>query len=144
MNIEEYIENIDDRWKTAFSNTWKTIGGNIPEGFEAEMQHGMPTYTVPKETYPKGYHVDGEALPFIGVAAQKRHLAIYHMGIYRDEQLHGWLIEEYPKHMKTKLDMGKSCIRFSNLDKVPYDLIGELAGKMTVEQWVGLYESKKP
>ncbi|MFC3420380.1 DUF1801 domain-containing protein [Salinicoccus hispanicus] len=143
MNIDGYIESIDDRWKAAFSNTWKTISHTLPDGFTTEMQHGIPTYVVPKEKYPEGYHVDNEALPFIGVAAHKRHLAIYHMGIYRNEQLYEWFTDEHPKHMKTKLDMGKSCIRFSNPDKIPYELIGKLSGKMTVDEWIELYESRK-
>ncbi|WP_373446103.1 DUF1801 domain-containing protein [Salinicoccus bachuensis] len=143
MDIDAYIENIDDRWRDAFIKTWRIIGENLPEGFQAEMQHGMPTYIVPKETYPEGYHVDDSALPFIGVAAQKRHLAVYHMGIYSDDELYEWFTEAYPNHMTTKLNMGKSCIRFSNPDRVPYALLGELAGKLTVDEWIELYESGK-
>lgn len=143
MDIEEYIRQIDDRWQDAFIEVWRTIGENLPEGFQAEMQHGIPTYVVPKKTYPEGYHVDGEALPFISVAAQKRHLAIYHMGIYSDNELYEWFTDAYPEHMTTKLNMGKSCIRFSNPDRVPYALLGELAGKMTADEWIALYESRK-
>ena len=36
--------------------------------------------------------------------------------------------------------MGKSCIRFKNMNKVPFKLIGELASKLNVEQWISLYE----
>jgi len=62
------------------------------------------------------------------------------MGIYSDEGLLAWFKEEYPKHCTNKLDMGKSCIRFKNINKIPYQLIGELVKKMTVEQWVNIYE----
>jgi hypothetical protein len=50
-------------------------------------------------------------------------------------------VAEYPKHAKTKLDMGKSCIRFKKTDDIPYALIAELATKMTVDQWIALYQS---
>lgn len=63
------------------------------------------------------------------------------MGIYMDPKLLEWFVTEYPKHSKQKLDMGKSCIRFKKLDDIPYQLIGELMTKMSVEDWVGLYES---
>jgi len=53
-----------------------------------------------------------------------------------------WFTEEYPKHSTAKLDMGKSCIRFKKPDQIPIKLIGELAAKMTVNDWIKLYESK--
>ena len=142
MTFDDYVENIDGKWKDSFLKTWATIEEHLPEGFAVDIQHGMPGFSVPKSTYPEGYHVDQTPLPFIGVAAQKRHLAVYHMGIYRDAELYDWFIDEYPKHMDTKLNMGKSCIRFTNPKKVPYELLGELAEKTTVEEWIELYESK--
>ena len=142
MTFDDYVENIDGKWKDSFLKTWATIEEHLPEGFTVDIQHGMPGFSVPKSTYPEGYHVDQTPLPFIGVAAQKRHLAVYHMGIYWDAELYDWFINEYPKHMDTKLNMGKSCIRFTNPKKVPYELLGELAEKTTVEEWIELYESK--
>lgn len=142
MTFDEYVKNIDGKWKDSFIKTWETIEGHLPEGFIIDVQHGMPGFAVPKSTYPEGYHVDQTPLPFIGVAAQKRHLAVYHMGIYRDPELYDWFIDEYPKHMDTKLNMGKSCVRFTNPKKVPYELLGELAEKTTVKEWIELYESR--
>jgi hypothetical protein len=51
-------------------------------------------------------------------------------------------VNEYPKHCKYKLDMGKSCIRFKKLDDIPYKLLGELAKKMTPKDWIKLYEER--
>jgi hypothetical protein len=53
-----------------------------------------------------------------------------------------WFHEEYPKHTKAKLDMGKSCMRFKKMDQIPFDLIGELARKITVQNWIECYESQ--
>ena len=61
------------------------------------------------------------------------------MGLYSSKQLLDWFIAEYPKHCKTKLDMGKSCIRFKNIGKIPYELIGELSSKLTPKEWIALY-----
>lgn len=78
--------------------------------------------------------------PFLSIASQKNSINLYHMWLYADETLLAWFTSEYPKHTKTKLDMGKSCIRWKNPEHIPYDLIGELAGKMTPIQWMELYE----
>jgi hypothetical protein len=68
------------------------------------------------------------------------------MGIYADDKLLKWFATAYAKIAKAtglgKLDMGKSCIRFKNPENIPFALIGELAGKMTVKEWVALYEKK--
>lgn len=79
--------------------------------------------------------------PFIGNSLTKRHLTVCHMGMYRDEELDEWSVNEYPKHMNIKLNMEKSCIRLTNPKKVPYELLGELSEKTTVEEWIELYGS---
>jgi hypothetical protein len=63
------------------------------------------------------------------------------MGIYSDPKLLEWFVTEYPKHSKGKLDMGKSCIRFKKFDDIPYNLIGDLMRKMSVEAWIAIYEN---
>ncbi|AKG73102.1 DUF1801 domain-containing protein [Salinicoccus halodurans] len=143
MTFDEYVDNIDEKWRESFIRTWNVISEHLPEGFDVYIHHGMPGFVVPKDRYPEGYHVDNEPLPFIGVASQKRHLAVYHMGMYRDPELYDWFAGEYPRHMSTKLNMGKSCIRFTNPGKVPYDLLGQLAEKTSVDEWIELYESRK-
>lgn len=88
------------------------------------------------------YHVDPTLpLPFINVAAQKNYIALYHLGLYAHQALLDWFVEAYPKHSKTKLDMGKSCIRFKKMDDIPLALVGELVSRMSVEDWIRLYQS---
>ena len=37
--------------------------------------------------------------------------------------------------------MGKSCIRFKQMNDIPFDLIGELTAKVSTEEWIDIYES---
>ena len=62
------------------------------------------------------------------------------MCVYGSKDLKDWFTKEYAKQSKTKLDMGKSCIRFKKIDQIPYKLIGELASKVTPKQWIEIYE----
>jgi len=101
----------------------------------------MIGYVVPHTVYPKGYHCDPKLpLPFMNIASQKNFVAVYHMGIYSDEKLMEWFKTEYANFTKSKLDMGKSCIRFKKMDQIPYKLIGELATKISAEEWIRFYE----
>ena len=143
-SVEEYLEKAPDERKAALLKLREVILENLPEGFEEVMSYGMPAYVVPHSIFPAGYHCKPEEpLPFLSFASQKNFVGLYHMGIYVDDELLNWFTAEYPKHMKTKLDMGKSCIRFKNIKKIPYDLIGQLASKMTVDRWIQLYEQSR-
>lgn len=137
----EYVDSLPDERKSVIENIRKTVLDNLPEGFEETMGYGMLGYVVPHSIYPSGYHCDPKMpLPFISVASQKNFIALYHMGIYADESLLNWFVAEYPKHCKTKLDMGKSCIRFKKMNDIPYELLGQLVAKMSVQDWISLYE----
>lgn len=140
---EEYIDQLPEDRKEAIKELRKQILDNLPEGFEEQMNYGMIGYVVPHSLYPGGYHADPkQALPFLNIASQKNHVAVYHSGIYSNPDLMEWFVTEYKKQIKTKLDMGKSCVRFKKVEQIPYDLIGELAGKMSSQEWIDLYESK--
>ena len=79
-------------------------------------------------------------LPFINIASQKNFIALYHSGIYTDQKLLKWFMEEYRKVLGAKPDMGKSCIRFKKTEQIPFELIGELARKITPQKWIEVYE----
>ena len=139
---EDYISQLPEERKGPMTKLHNLIKDNMPEGLESGMGYGMPAYFVPKSIYPPGYHCKPfPPLPFINIASQKNFIALYHSGLYAKKELHDWFVVEYPKHSKYKLDMGKSCIRFKKVDHIPYDLIKELLGKMTVEEWISIYES---
>ena len=142
-DVEIYVESIPKERKAAFDKLRSAIKGNLPKGFTEVMNYGMLSYVVPHRLYPKGYHCKPELpLPFISIASQKNFIAVYHMGIYADTQLLQWFQDKYKKASSAKLDMGKSCIRFKNLDEIPFKLIGELSKKMSVKKWIDVYESQ--
>jgi uncharacterized protein YdhG (YjbR/CyaY superfamily) len=138
---DDYIAQLPEDRKEILKKLRKTIQDNLPEGFKEVINYGMIGYVVPHSLYPAGYHAKPELpLPFIHIASQKNFIAVYHMGIYANPNLMDWFTTEYPKHCKLKLDMGKSCIRFKKPDQLPFELMGELATKISVEDWVKTYE----
>ena len=138
---EAYINQLPEDRKEVITKLDALIRKYMPKGLEAGMAYGMLAYYVPKSIYPNGYHCKPfPPLPFINLASQKNFIALYHMGMYAKKELHDWFVKEYPKHCKYKLDMGKSCVRFKKLEDIPYDLIEELLGKMSVKEWIGIYE----
>ena len=138
---EQYIRELPEDRKQAVIKLRETVLGNIPEGFEEQMSYGMLGYIVPHSLYPPGYHCDPALpLPFVNIASQKNCIAVYHMGMYAIPELYKWFIEAYQQYGAVKPVMGKSCIRFKNAEHIPYKLIGELMKKITVKEWITVYE----
>ena len=140
-SIENYINLLASDRKKTITQLINVIEQNIPKGFTKVMNYGMPSFVIPHSIYPNGYHCDSTLpLPFIGVSNQQSSISLYHMGLYADPELLNWFKSEYPKHSNTKLDMGKSCIRFKKFNEIPYELIRVLSNKMTVKNWIGIYK----
>jgi hypothetical protein len=141
QTVEEYLAAIPDDRRPVIEKLRKVVITNLPDGFAEQIAYGMINYVVPLTRYPKGYHVKkNEPLSFLAIASQKNHIAIYHMGLYGNRAIEQWFVEEYRKRVPTQLDMGKSCIRFKNPQHIPYDLISELCQKITIDEYIRLYE----
>jgi uncharacterized protein YdhG (YjbR/CyaY superfamily) len=141
LTIPDYLNELPQERREVMEKLRETILQNISNGFVEEMNYGMIGYVVPHLIYPEGYHCNPKLpLPFINIASQKNFIALYHMGIYANPELLEWFVTEFPKHSNTKLDVGKSCIRFKKLDQIPFDLIADLVQKMTVQNWIDCYE----
>jgi hypothetical protein len=142
ITVEGYLASLPDDRKAAMEQLRSTIRQNLPAGFQEEMSYGMIGYVVPHTLYPKGYHCNPKLpLPMINLASQKNFIAVYHMGMYADQSILDWFTTEYAKTCSGKLDMGKSCVRFKKMTDIPYALLGELAAKISVEQWISCYEN---
>ncbi|AUC23995.1 hypothetical protein BTO15_05545 [Polaribacter sejongensis] len=141
-SVEEYINQVPEDRKSALHKLRKTILENLPNGFKEGIQYGMIGYYVPHSLYLDGYHCNPkEPLPFMSFASQKNSINLYHSGIYAVPEIKDWFVNEYPKHCKRKLDMGKSCIRFKKVAEIPFELIAELCKKITVDEWIAVYET---
>ncbi|MFZ2258078.1 MAG: DUF1801 domain-containing protein [Clostridiaceae bacterium] len=143
----EYIAELPPERQSVMTRLREVVSTNLPDDFVEMMQYGMISWVVPLSVYPAGYHcTPGEPLSFIGIAAQKNFYGVYHMGLYGEEgnELMDWFKTEYEKRYSRRLDAGKSCLRFKNPDYLPYDLIGELATKITAHQFAEAYSAFDP
>lgn len=141
VTVDDYIEELPEGRKPAMKKLRAVIKKNLPKGFQECMGYGMMGYVVPHSKYPAGYHCDPEApLPFMGIASQKNFIAVYSMGVYADPALLKWFTDAHAKASAKKLDMGKSCIRYKKPEDIPFELIGELASKITPDEWIAMYE----
>lgn len=144
LTPKAYMDGLPPECKTPMRKLRATIRKHLPKGFKECMSYGMLGYVVPHSLYPPGYHCNPSLpLPFVNLASQKNFIAIYHMGIYADPELNAWFKAAYAERVTGKLDMGKSCIRFKNIANIPFELIGELCTKMSVQECIAFFEKAK-
>lgn len=137
----QYVAALPPDRRAAVKRLRAVLRSRLPRGFKETIDYGMIGYVVPRSLYPAGYHADpGRGVPFLSLASQKQYVSLYHMGLY-DGPLLAWFKAAWAKRTRARLDLGKCCLRFRNVREIPYDLIGELAARMTPEQWIEAYEA---
>lgn len=141
-SVPEYLAQLPENRKNEFLQIRSTLLKNLPQGIQEVMAYGMISFVIPHSIYPKGYHCDAKmALPLLSLANQKNFIAVYSMPLYFASMLFDWFVSEYPKHSKTKIDIGKSCLRLKTMTDIPFELIAQLASKVSINDYITLYES---
>jgi|CXWL01.1.fsa_nt_gi hypothetical protein len=141
LTAEKYLDELSEDRRQAISAVRDIVLKNLPAGIEEGMQYGMIGYYVPHSIFPAGYHCDPkQPLPFVSLASQKNHMALYMCHIYMDSNLADWFVGTYKASGK-KLDMGKGCVRFKKLEDLPLDLVAEALRKWTVAEFVAKYQA---
>jgi uncharacterized protein YdhG (YjbR/CyaY superfamily) len=131
--VDEYLAELPDDRRDAIEEVRETIVEHLPDGFVETMNWGMISYEVPLETFPDTYN--GQPLMYAALASQKNHMAVYLTTVYADGEIDDWFRNRYEATGK-KLDMGKSCVRFKQLEQLPVELIGEVIGRTTLDEFL--------
>ena len=134
---EEYIAALPKDRAEQIGRLRELILQRLPEGYIEQVDFGMLSYVIPLETYPETYN--GHPLMYAALASQKRHMSLYLMNVYGDEETLKWFTEGFAAAGK-KLDMGKACVRFKKLDDLPLDLIGDVIARTPASEYIASYE----
>lgn len=132
-DVLEYLSGLPEDRRQGLEAVRAVILDRLPSGYQEVMNWGMITYEVSLSVYPDTYN--GKPLMLAGLASQKRHMAVYLSCLYSFEDLNERIVGEW-RARGTRLDMGKSCIRFKKLEHLELDLIGEAIGAVSMEDYV--------
>jgi len=136
-DVDQYLDELPEDRRQALTAVRKVVLDHLPAGFEEVMQYGMISYVVPLDRFPSTYN--GQPLAVASLASQKRHMALYLMGIYGDEGNQTWLRQQWATTGK-KLDMGKSCLRFRSLDDLALAVVGEAIARTSVADLIDQHD----
>ena len=138
--VEAYLDELPADRKRVLSAVRKVILANLPDGYREMMAWGGIAYCIPLERYPKTYN--GQPLTYAALASQKGYMSLYMMAAYMRPEAKAFLQEQF-RLAGSKLDMGKSCIRFRSLDDLPLEAIGSLIAGTTPERYIAIYEASR-
>ena len=137
VSVSEYLDELTNDRRISIQTVRKVILDNLPLGYQETMNWGMIAYEVPLDRYPHTYNK--KPLMYAALASQKRHMAVYLSGIYSNEVLRQQFEADYAASGK-RMDMGKSCVRFTKIDHLPLDLIGRVIAALSVDEFIAITE----
>lgn len=139
--VKEYLASLDPDRRKAINAVRKVIKENLDPKIKEMMSYGMIGYCIPKSVYPPGYHCTPDLpLPYVNVASQKAHMAVYLFSVYGNDEEIKWFESEWKKTGK-KLNMGKACVRFKKLEDVALEVLGEAIRRMPADRFIAQYEA---
>ncbi|MEX1112639.1 MAG: DUF1801 domain-containing protein [Candidatus Andersenbacteria bacterium] len=138
--VQEYLAELDPERRKVIETVRKVILKNLPKGYKEVMQYGMIGYVIPLETYPDTYN--GQALGYVALASQKNYMSLYLMNVYGDKKAEKEFEQAFAAAGK-KLDMGKSCVRFKQVEDLPLDVIGKTIARTSPKQFIVMYEASR-
>ena len=134
-SIEEYLNQLSDDRKIAISTLRKIIIDNLPKGYKETVEYGAISFIVPLEKFS----INNQPLAYISIASQKNYMVL-HLNCY--EPIPEWFIKEC-RILGKKLNLGKSCIRFKNLENLPLDIIPKVVTLHSVDELIEVYKKSR-
>jgi uncharacterized protein YdhG (YjbR/CyaY superfamily) len=136
--VDEYLAELPPERRAVVAELRALVRRHLPAGYVEAMAFGMIGYGIPLADYPNTYN--GQPLSYVALAAQKRHYALYLMGLSPDGADEARLRDAFARAGK-KLDLGKSCLRFASLDDLPLDAVGEAIASTPPAAFIARYEA---
>ena len=144
ISVKAYLDGLPEDRRTALRKVRAAVNRALPKGYKEGIQYGMIGWFVPHSKYPEGYHCDPkQPVPFAALASQKNYMSIYLMSVYGSAKHRAWFEKAWAKTGK-KLNMGKSCVRFKDVDDLALDVIEEAIARVPLDEYVTAYEASLP
>jgi len=138
--VEEYLAELPQERAAIVSHVRDLVNVSLPQGYSEGMLYGMITWSVPLAEYPDTYN--GKPLAYVSLAAQKQYYALYLMGVAADSDEERAFREAWQER-GTKLDMGRSCLRFKRLEDLHEDLVAREIAAVPPSQMIAAAEEAR-
>ena len=135
--VAEYLAGLEPERRATLETVHDAVSTAMPEGYQEKIAHGMITWSVPLERFPDTYN--GEPLSYAALASQRQYCSLYLMGLYSDPERERDFRERWTADGR-KLDMGKSCLRYRQVEDLRLDLLAEVVAATPPDRLIALHQ----
>jgi hypothetical protein len=145
--VAAYLASLTAEKRTVIKEARAFVLKHLPKGYAEFMNWGVINWGIPLEEFPATHN--GQPLSYIALGAKKNFNSLYLMGTHDsssgeytppfDERL---LVKAFKKAGK-RLDMGKCCLHFKELDDLELTSVAEVIGMSTPKEYIAYYKRVK-
>jgi hypothetical protein len=141
--VAAYLASLTPEKRAVIQQARAFIRKHIPKGYAEFMNWGVINWGIPLKEFSDTYN--GQPLCYVALGAQKNYNVFYLMAAY--DETNGTtgaarLAEAFKKADK-RLDMGKCCLRFKQLDDLEIDSVASLIATSTPDEYLAYYKRTK-
>ena len=117
LTYDQYLATLPDERRESVARVWQVVRDNMPSGYVEQIG-------------PKFLQFAAGAEGYVALANQKNYVSLYLLPVYVDPSL-----KQKLDGVDKKLKVGKSCLNFNHHDDLPLDIIGEIVGTFTPQEF---------
>lgn len=138
--VAAYLASLTPEKRAVIQKARAFVRKHISRGYAEFMNWGVINWGIPLETFADTYN--GQPLCYVGLGAQKNYNSFYLLGAYDGSNGHKVLADAFKKAGK-RLDMGKCCLRFKELDDLELASVAQVIAMSTPDQYLDYYKRTK-
>ena len=145
--VAAYLASLTPEKRAVIEEARALVHRHIPKGYAEFMNWGVINWGIPLEEFSNTHN--GQPLCYVGLGAKKSYNSLYLMGVYDSsngkyttpfsEKL---LVDAFKKAGK-RLDMGKCCLHFKELDDLELTSVAKVIAMSTPKEYIAYYKRVK-
>ncbi len=145
--VTAYLASLTPQKRTVIQDARAFVRSHIPKGYAEFMNWGVINWGIPLQEFSNTYN--GQPLCYVALGAQKNYNSLYLMGAYDSSNgkytspfSQKLLVDAFKKAGK-RLDMGKCCLHFKELDDLELSSVATVIAMSTPEEYIAYYKRVK-
>jgi hypothetical protein len=145
--VAAYLASLTPEKRTVIEAARAFVHRHIPKGYAEFMNWGVINWGIPLEEFSNTYN--GQPLCYVALGAHKSYNSLYLMGAYDGSSgdytspfSQKLLVDAFKKAGK-RLDMGKCCLHFKQLDDLELTSVATVIAMSTPADYLAYYKRVK-
>jgi hypothetical protein len=145
--VAAYLASLTPEKRTVIEEARAFVHRHIPAGYAEFMNWGVINWGIPLDEFSDTHN--GQPLCYVGLGAQKSYNSLYLMGThdssngkYTSPFSEKLLVDAF-KNAGKRLDMGKCCLHFKQLDDLELTSVATVIAMSTPKEYIAYYKRAK-